>query len=88
MVSVGIAKRDDMFLLPAAALPNSQKRIVGSLYGGGIPESDIHRILSLYKAGRFDLDRQVGERIGLDQINDALGWLETGVAARSVVVFS
>jgi Zn-dependent alcohol dehydrogenase len=87
VISVGIAGKDEMVALPASTLPNTQKRIIGSNYGGGVPERDFERILGLYRAGKFDLDRQVGKRIGLDQINDAFRWLEQGVLARTLICF-
>ncbi|WP_162815737.1 Zn-dependent alcohol dehydrogenase [Microvirga aerophila] len=87
VVSVGIAGREEMVALPASTLPNTQKRVAGSNYGGGIPERDFDRILGLYRAGKFDIDRQIGKRIALEQINDAFRWLEQGVLARTLVCF-
>lgn len=87
LVSVGIAPKDAMFSIPAASLPNSQKRIVGSCYGGGVPQLDIQKILSLYKAGRFELDAQVGKTIALEEINHAFDLLDKGVLARTVIAF-
>ncbi|MDG3576737.1 zinc-binding dehydrogenase [Rhizobium sp. YJ-22] len=87
VVSVGIAARGEMVCLPASTLPNTQKRIIGSNYGGGVPERDFERILALYRAGRFELDRQVGKRVALEAINDAFRWLEQGVLARTLICF-
>ena len=87
VISVGIAAKDEMVCLPASTLPNTQKRIIGSNYGGGVPERDFERILGLYRAGRFDLDRQIGKRVPLEQINEAFRWREQGVLARSLVCF-
>ena len=87
VVIVGIAAAGSDFAIPAIGFPGSKKRIVGSIYGGGVPERDIGRILSLYRTGQLDLDRQIGRRIRLAQINDALQWLEQGVMARTIVEF-
>ncbi len=87
VVSVGIAAKGEMVALPASTLPNTQKRIVGSNYGGGVPELDFERILGLYRAGKFDLDRQVGARVPLERINEAFRWLEQGVLARTLICF-
>ena len=84
---VGIAAFGEELKIAASTLPNTQKHLVGSNYGGGIPEEDIHRILALYKSGRLDLESQVGKRIGLEGVNDAFGWLEDGVLARTVIEF-
>jgi len=87
VISVGIAAKGEMVALPASTLPNTQKRIIGSNYGGGVPELDFERILGLYRAGKFDLDRQVGKRVPLEQINEAFRWLEQGVLARTLICF-
>jgi Zn-dependent alcohol dehydrogenase len=87
MVVVGIAGFGEHLSVPASTLPNTQKTIVGSNYGGGNPEEDMHRILALYRKGLLNLDDQVGKRISLDEVNDAFAWLEQGVLARSIIVF-
>ena len=68
-------------------LPMHQKRIVGSYYGGGVPERDFERVYAAYRAGRLPLDRLVGETVPLEAVNDALRALEAGVDTRTVVVF-
>jgi Zn-dependent alcohol dehydrogenase len=88
VVIVGIAPVGTDFAIPAIGFPGSKKRIVGSIYGGGVPEQDIHRILELYRSGKLPLDRQIGKRIALEQVNDALRWLETGVMARTIIEFA
>jgi Zn-dependent alcohol dehydrogenase len=87
VVIVGIAPVGAQFTIPAIGFPGSKKRIVGSIYGGGVPERDIGRILSLYRQGRLDLDAQIGKRIALGQVNDALAWLESGVLSRTIIAF-
>jgi len=87
VVIVGIAPAGTDLAIPAIGFPGSKKRLIGSIYGGGVPERDITRILSLYRAGRLDLDAQIGERIPLVRVNDALRWLEQGVLARTIIAF-
>lgn len=87
MVVVGIAGYGEELKIPASTLPNTQKTIVGSNYGGGHPEEDMHRVLGLYRKGQLNLDDQVGKRIPLEQVNEAFEWLEQGVLARSIIVF-
>ena len=65
-------------------LVQQQKRVVGSYYGGGVPERDFARVHAAYLAGRLDLDALVGETIALEQVNDALRAMERGVERRSV----
>lgn len=87
MVVVGIAGFGEEMRIAASTLPNTQKKVVGSNYGGGVPEEDIKRILSLYRSGKLDLDSQVGKRIRLEQVNEAFDWLEQGVLARTIIEF-
>jgi Zn-dependent alcohol dehydrogenase len=88
VVIVGIAPVGANLAIPAIGFPGSKKRIVGSIYGGGVPEQDINAILALYRRGKLPLDRQIGKRIGLEQVNEALRWLETGVMARTIIEFA
>ncbi len=85
VVIVGIAPAGSALAIPAIGFPGSKKRIIGSIYGGGVPERDIQRVLSLYKSGRLPLARQVGQIIPLYRINEALSWLEEGVLKRTIV---
>jgi len=87
VVIVGIAQAGLDLSIPAIGFPGSKKRLIGSIYGGGIPEHDMHRIFSLYRSGRLDLEKQIGRRIALDQVNEALRWLEQGVTARTIIEF-
>ncbi|HEY0033165.1 MAG TPA: Zn-dependent alcohol dehydrogenase [Devosia sp.] len=88
VVIVGIAPAGVELAIPAIGFPGSKKKLIGSIYGGGVPEQDVTRILALYQAGRLNLDGQIGRRIALDQVNDALKWLEQGVLSRTIIEFN
>lgn len=88
VVIVGIAPVGAEFSIPAIGFPGSMKHIIGSIYGGGVPERDITRILALYSKGRLALDQQIGARIGLERVNEALAWLEQGVLGRTIIEFA
>ena len=88
LVVVGQAHAGESFELGnGRGLVQQQKRVVGSYYGGGLPERDFARVHAAYLAGRLDLDALVGETIALDQVNEALRAMERGVERRSVIVF-
>ena len=87
VVIVGIAPQGVEFAFPATGFPGSKKRIIGSIYGGGVPADDIARIFSLYGEGRLALDEQIGARIPLADVNDALRAMERGVPGRTIIVF-
>ena len=89
LVVVGQAPRGEVFTIPAArAFPAVQKRILGSYYGGGIPEQDFLRILDLYRVGKLELDAMVGQTVPLSGVNDAFRQLEAGIDTRTVLVFN
>ncbi|PRC59669.1 alcohol dehydrogenase, partial [Mycobacterium sp. ITM-2017-0098] len=47
-----------------------QKNLQGTIFGGGNPHHDIPQLLSMYKAGRLNLDDMVTRQYKLEQIND------------------
>lgn len=87
LVVVGIAPQGAMLAIPATGFPGSKKRIVGSIYGGGVPADDMARIFALHAAGRLALERQIGARIELDRVDEALAWMEGGRPGRTVIIF-
>ena len=88
LVSVGHTPSGVDFVIPDARdLPAVQKRIVGSYYGGGVPERDFRHLLDLYQRGKLDLDAMIGKTIPLEGINDAMRELEAGIDTRTVIRF-
>ncbi len=63
-----------------------QKRLLGSLYGGGNPRADIPRLLSLYREGKLLLDETVTTEYKLADINDAYEDMLAGRNIRGVIV--
>jgi S-(hydroxymethyl)glutathione dehydrogenase/alcohol dehydrogenase len=84
---VGAGSPDDEVRFNAMELFFDAKTILGCMYGSADPERDFPRFLSLYRAGRLDLDRLVTRRIRLDEVNDAFAAMEAGEGARSVIVY-
>ena len=85
-VVVGVAKPDDMMMIPALSLLQ-EKTLKGSIYGSARPSVDMPKILDLYMSKKLKLDELVTRRIQLDQINEAFQWMEKGEVARSVIVY-
>ena len=73
--------------IPALGFPGSKTRLAGFIYGGGVSERDITRILALYGKGRLPLDRQIGARIALDRVNDVSAGPGQGVLDRTILEF-
>ena len=78
----------DVTIREAGQIPTYQKRIIGSYYGGGVPERDFQLIFDLYLAGKLDLDAMIGKTIPLEGVNDAFRELEAGIDTRTVISFA
>jgi len=62
-----------------------QKKIVGSLLGGSNPQLELPRLISLWQAGRLDLEGMITARRPLAEINEAIADLQAGVGIRTVM---
>lgn len=87
-VLIGISRADAVLPLPAATIPRSERRILGSIYGSSKPERDFPITLALYRAGRLPLDRLVSHRLGLDDVDRAFELMQSGDALRVVLDLS
>lgn len=86
LVAVGLNRPDATVALPINDLVQRQKRVVGALYGASNPRLDLPRLFSLYASGRLPLDRLVGARRPLSEVNEALAGLRGGGAGRTILV--
>jgi S-(hydroxymethyl)glutathione dehydrogenase/alcohol dehydrogenase len=87
-VVVGAGRGDAMVQFSAQELFLHDKRLLGSFYGGADVRRDYPRLLSLWQAGRLDLDSMISKRITLDEINDGLQALKDGAnVIRQIVTF-
>jgi S-(hydroxymethyl)glutathione dehydrogenase / alcohol dehydrogenase len=83
---IGISPLGTMFELPAMDFIR-EKKMQGSIMGSNRFRIDMPYYLSLYQQGRIKLDELISQRIKLDEINDGYKKLQSGIGARSVVVF-
>ncbi|CRZ18945.1 NDMA-dependent alcohol dehydrogenase [Mycolicibacterium neworleansense] len=65
-----------------------QKRLQGTIFGGGNPHHDIPQLLSMYKAGRLNLDDMVTRQYKLEQINDGYADMLEGRNIRGVIRYT
>jgi Zn-dependent alcohol dehydrogenase len=86
LVAIGLGSADARFTVPLNQLVQRQKRIVGSLYGSANPPLDLPRIFGLYLDGRLPLDRLIGERIPMADVNLAYDALLSGSVGRGILV--
>lgn len=88
VVVVGAGRGDAMVQFSAQELFLHDKRLLGSFYGGADVRRDYPKLLSLWRAGKLDLEGMISRRITLDEINDGLQALRDGAnVIRQIVTF-
>lgn len=79
---------DTQVTLNLAMLTLLQKNIQGTVFGGGNPHYDIPKLLSMYKAGKLNLDDMVTTAYKLEQINDGYQDMLNGKNIRGVIRYT
>jgi S-(hydroxymethyl)glutathione dehydrogenase / alcohol dehydrogenase len=85
-VVVGAGGVDENVELSLFELLHDGKTLTGSLYGEANIRTDFHRLLNLWRAGRLDLEGMITQRIGLDDVNEALTALGRGEVIRQIII--
>jgi S-(hydroxymethyl)glutathione dehydrogenase/alcohol dehydrogenase len=85
VIMVGQPKRGEALVLPDIAGNFKGKTLMDSLGGGTDPNNDIPRYLGYYKYGILKLDELITHRFKLDQVNEALDVVRSGVAGRVIL---
>jgi S-(hydroxymethyl)glutathione dehydrogenase/alcohol dehydrogenase len=65
-----------------------QKNLQGTIFGGGNPQYDIPQLLSMYKAGKLNLDDMITRQYKLEQINDGYQDMLDGKNIRGVIRYT
>ena len=84
-VLIGIPPPDAVVELPALAIPRTERRVLGSIYGSSRPERDVPPLLELYRRGRLPLDRLISARLPLDEVEEGLARLRDGHTLRVIL---
>lgn len=84
-VIVGAGRGDAVLELNGFEMFFSEKRLLGSYYGGADVRTEFHRLIRLWRAGRLDLDGMVSSRLTLDQANDGIEALKKGAIIRQII---
>ena len=79
---------ENQVTLNLAMLTLMQKNLQGTIFGGGNPHHDIPLLLSMYKAGRLNLDDMVTRQYKLEQINDGYTDMLEGRNIRGVIRYT
>ncbi|MFF7153234.1 alcohol dehydrogenase catalytic domain-containing protein [Streptomyces sp. NPDC008139] len=82
---VGAGAMDDNLQINMFELFFDEKRILPSLYGGGDVLRSYDRVIRLWRAGRIDLEGLITHRVRLEDINEAIDQMRTGVALRTSI---
>ncbi len=64
-----------------------ERTVKGSYIGSCVPSRDVPRYIGLYMAGKLPVNKLMGERMKLDDINAAFDRLDAGESMRDLVVF-
>lgn len=87
MTGMGAVLETDV-TMNLAALTLLQKNLQGSMFGHGNPQHDIPMLLSLYQAGKLNLDDMVTREYTLEQINDGYRDMLEGRNIRGIIRYT
>ena len=79
---------DNNVTLNLGMLTLMQKNLQGTIFGGGNPQYDIPQLLSMYKAGKLNLDDMITRQYKLEQINDGYQDMLEGKNIRGVIRYT
>jgi S-(hydroxymethyl)glutathione dehydrogenase/alcohol dehydrogenase len=65
-----------------------QKTLKGTIFGGGNPQFDIPHLLSMYKAGKLNIDDMITNTYPLEQINQGYTDMLQGRNIRGVIRYT
>lgn len=85
-VTAGLPHPDRRFAIPPVQLVGEERTLRGSYIGSSVPARDIPRYIGLYLQGKLPVNRLMGQRMRLDEINAGLDRLASGTAMRDLVI--
>jgi alcohol dehydrogenase len=85
-ITAGLPHPNVQFSVPQVGIVAAERTIKGSYLGSCVPSRDIPLYIEWYRAGKLPIDRLVGERLSLDEINLGFDRMAAGNATRQVVV--
>ncbi len=86
-ITGGLPNPAQLFAFSPASMVGEERTLRGSYIGSSIPSRDIPRYVDLFRRGKLPIDRLMGARIRLDEINAGFDRLATGHSLRDIVVF-
>jgi alcohol dehydrogenase len=86
-VTAGLPPPGNNWALQQVSLVAEERTVKGSYIGSCVPSRDIPRYIGLYRAGKLPINRLMGERMALEDINRGFDRLEAGESLRDLIVF-
>jgi S-(hydroxymethyl)glutathione dehydrogenase/alcohol dehydrogenase len=86
-VIVGLPKFMDTLAVPPHIFIKDERVLTGSYMGTTQFQTEIPKLVALYKAGILKLDELITGRYPLEDINKAIALVEQGKALRNVIMF-
>lgn len=86
-VTAGLPSPEARWPLQQVSLTAEERTIKGSYIGSCIPARDLPRYLGLYRNGRLPIDRLIGKRLALEDINEGFDGLASGNSLRDLIIF-
>jgi S-(hydroxymethyl)glutathione dehydrogenase / alcohol dehydrogenase len=79
---------ENQVTLNLAMLTLMQKNLQGAVFGGGNPQYDIPQLLTMYQAGKLNLDEMITRQYKLEQINDGFQDMLDGKNIRGIIRYT
>jgi Zn-dependent alcohol dehydrogenase len=86
-VTAGLPHPNHQWPLQQVSLVAEERTVKGSYIGSCVPSRDIPRYIGLYLAGKLPIDKLMGERMPLSEINRGFDRLNGGECLRDLIVF-
>jgi Zn-dependent alcohol dehydrogenase len=86
-VTAGLPHPDHKWPLQQVNLVAEERTVKGSYVGSCVPGRDIPRYIGMYLAGKLPINKLVGEKIPLADINRGFDRLAAGESLRDLIVF-
>ncbi|MCW5259701.1 alcohol dehydrogenase [Verminephrobacter eiseniae] len=86
-VTAGLPAPTDRWPLRQLSLVVEERTVKGSYIGSCVPVRDVPRYIAMYLGGQLPIDRLMGQRHPLDDINAGFDRLNSGESLRDVIVF-
>ncbi|RJG02912.1 zinc-dependent alcohol dehydrogenase family protein [Noviherbaspirillum sedimenti] len=86
-VTAGLPHPDAKWNLQQLSLVAEERTVKGSYIGSCVPMRDIPRYIGLYQAGKLPIDKLMGQRLTLEEVNLGFDRLHAGESLRDVIVF-